>query len=110
MNDSSRMTWFIPAPSLLPAGRASLDLGLMRAERFYRELAVPGIGGIWFTRQVSWSVGALALGSDLPGTINPATLARAIEALANKVLYDKVDSRAFVRQPDECCCRWGCRG
>jgi hypothetical protein len=53
--------WFSPAQSELSSSRLSLDFGLRAADLFFRELVVPQLGRIWFVRQLSWALGAIAL-------------------------------------------------
>ena len=55
------MYWFSPAPSEVSSSRISLDFELRAADLFFRELVVPGLGRIWFVRQLSWPLAALAL-------------------------------------------------
>ncbi len=99
MND-----WFIPYPEEFPSQRALLHLGLNRALRYYRELVVPGIGGVWFVRQISWAVAGIAIAKKLH--LKPAKIANAIEALACKLEWYNVDeysgrgTRAFNRDGD----------
>ncbi len=97
--------WFIPEVEDFPSQRALLHLGLNKAIRFYRELVVPGIGGVWFVRQLSWAVAGLALAKELK--IKPAKIANAIEAFAcklewnaNKDEYAGRGKRAFNRDDD----------
>ncbi len=75
--------WFIPEPEDFPSQRALLHLGLNRALRYYRELVVPGIGGVWFARQLSWAVAGIALAKEL--NMKAAKVANGIEALAGKI-------------------------
>ena len=65
--------WFIPALEEFQSERALLHLGLNGAVRHYRELIVPGIGGVWFVRQLSWAVAGIALakGHKAAGTYEP---------------------------------------
>jgi len=53
--------WFSPAPSEVTSSRLSLDFDLRAADLFFRELVVPELGRIWFARQLSWPLAALAL-------------------------------------------------
>ena len=83
--------WFSPTPSEVASSRLSLDFGLRAADLFFRELVVPGLGRIWFVRQLSWPLAALALhkelandGSDAP---KPTAICHGIEALACKLSY-----------------------
>jgi hypothetical protein len=103
--------WFSPAPSEITVSRISLDFDLRAADLFFRELVVPGLGRIWFARQLSWPLAALALheelanhGSNAP---KPTAICHGIEALACKLQYAAPDqdtrsqrilgSRAFGR-------------
>ena len=80
--------WFIPKPEKMPPQRATLRLGLGRADRFYRELAVPGIGGVEFVRQISWSLLGLALSEVRElRRHRPNMIANGIKALACKLTW-----------------------
>jgi hypothetical protein len=83
--------WFSPAPSEVTSSRISLDFDLRAADLFFREIVVPELGRIWFARQISWPLAALALhedlaryGSNLP---KPTAICHGIEALACKLEY-----------------------
>ncbi|MCY1072921.1 hypothetical protein [Archangium lansingense] len=83
--------WFSPAPSEVTSSRLSLDFDLRAADLFFRELVVPELGRIWFARQLSWPLAALALheelasqGSNAP---KPTAICHGIEALACKLEY-----------------------
>ncbi|WP_146210007.1 hypothetical protein [Vitiosangium sp. GDMCC 1.1324] len=83
--------WFSPAPSEVTSSRLSLDFDLRAADLFFRELVVPELGRIWFVRQLSWPLAALALheelashGSNAP---KPTAICHGIEALACKLEY-----------------------
>lgn len=83
--------WFSPAPSEVTSSRISLDFDLRAADLFFRELVVPELGRIWFARQLSWPLAALALheemasnGSNAP---KPTAICHGIEALACKLEY-----------------------
>mgnify|MGYP001601974276 FL=1 len=98
--------WFIPALEEFQSERALLHLGLNSATRYYRELSVPGIGGVWFVRQLSWSAAGIALAKEL--ALKPAKVANAIEALACKLEwrygkenYTRRGKRAFARDEDD---------
>ena len=78
--------WFSPAPSEVTSSRLALDFGLRAADLFFRELVVPELGRVWFVRQLSWPLAALALyeelaslGSNAP---KPTAICHGIEALA----------------------------
>jgi hypothetical protein len=105
--------WFSPAPSEVSSSRISLDFNLRAADLFFRELVVPGLGRIWFARQLSWPMAALKLheelashGSNAP---KPTAICHGLEALACKLEYlvDPQDAsrrilgrRAFGRDSD----------
>jgi len=71
--------------------RISLDFDLRAADLFFRELVVPGLGRIWFARQLSWPLAALALHEALErhgsNTPKPTAICHGIEALACKLQY-----------------------
>lgn len=111
MHAGAAARWFIPKPEIVSTQRAQLYFGLRRAEAFYRELVVPGIGGVWFVRQLSWAAAALALAPEQKE--RPSTIANALEALACKYAWQatsRPDSaeadgrlrgvRAFQRHPE----------
>ena len=83
--------WFSPAPSEITVSRISLDFDLRAADLFFRELVVPGLGRIWFVRQLSWPLAALALHEELAShgsnTPKPTAICHGIEALACKLQY-----------------------
>jgi len=105
--------WFSPQPIAVASSRISLDFKLRAADMFFRELVVPEIGRIWFVRQLSWPLAALALydelasrGSNVP---KPTAICHGIEALACKLEYEAnsdretrsrriLGSRAFSRE------------
>lgn len=89
--------WFSPAPSEVTSSRLSLDFDLRAADLFFRELVVPELGRIWFARQLSWPLAALALyeelashGSNAP---KPTAICHGIEALACKLEYEANSDR-----------------
>lgn len=95
--------WFSPAPTEITISRMSLDFDLRAADLFFRELVVPGLGRIWFARQLSWPLAALALykelankGSSAP---KPTAICHGIEALACKLQYaDNLDQATRSRR------------
>ena len=105
--------WYSPSPTEVSSLRLSLDFGMRAADRHFKELVVPGLGGTWFVRQLSWPLAALALhesikdgGSTPP---KPTHICHGIESLACKLEYlasegEKSErilgSRAFGRDTD----------
>ena len=113
--NNSRMTWLSPAPDSKSSTRLSLDFGLRSADLYFRDLVVPGLGRIWFARQLSWPLAALALYEELASHGSNAPKATAIchgiEALACKLEYEAnsgretrsrriLGTRAFARVGD----------
>ncbi|MDP2323219.1 MAG: hypothetical protein Q8N51_04225 [Gammaproteobacteria bacterium] len=88
---NSTTLWFSPAPSEVTASRISLDFDLRAADLFFRELVVPELGRVWFARQLSWPLAALALHEDLAihssNPPKPTAICHGIEALACKLEY-----------------------
>lgn len=108
---SSETYFLIPAAESYGGTRADLSFGLRRAARYYNEVVVPGIAGVWFVRQLSWATAALRLreklagGSRAPSAIR---IANGIEALGCKLSwngnrddYHRKGVRAFGRNPDD---------
>lgn len=83
--------WFSPSPIEVTSSRLTLDFGLRAADLFFRELVVPELGRIWFTRQLSWPLAALALHEEMSGqgsnAPKPTAICHGIEALACKLEY-----------------------
>jgi len=83
--------WFSPAPCEVSSSRMSLDFELRAADLFFRELVVPEVGRIWFARQLSWPLAALALHEELTSNGSkapkPTAICHGIEALACKLEY-----------------------
>jgi hypothetical protein len=92
-----------------------LDFGLRAADLFFRELVVPELGQVWFVRQLSWPLAALALHKELPSRGSkgptPTDICHGIEALACKLEYQAnsdretrsrriLGTRAFGREHD----------
>jgi hypothetical protein len=90
MNDLSTR-WYSPAPSEISVSRISLDFELRSADLFFREMVVPELGRVWFVRQISWPVAALALHEEMRKAASrppkPTAICHGIEALACKLEY-----------------------
>jgi len=87
-----RWSWYAAAPGPLGTSRLSLDFDLRAADRRFREIVVPGLGRVWFVRQLSWPLAALALHERLApsgGTLRPTAICHGIEALACKVEFHR---------------------
>src|SRR6187549_3686928 len=83
--------WFAAMPSRQERSRVSLNFGLGRADRLLRERVVPELGRVWFVRQLSWPVAALALRERLRGTTNAkaSAISHGLEALGCKLEWNK---------------------
>ncbi len=83
-------TWGLLGPDRVPSNRRTRTLGLGRAVRRFNELAVPGLGGVWYGRQVLYNVLAMAVVERLKvWNVNQTHIqvANAIEAVACSVGY-----------------------
>ncbi len=84
--------WFAAAPASTDRARLTLDFDLRRADLYFRDLIVPGLGRVWFARQLSWPLAALALHEDLASRASdppkPTAICHGIEALACKLEYE----------------------
>lgn len=60
--------------------RKTRGLGLGAAVRKFNDLAVPGLGGLWFAKPMMWSLLGIRIGGETGA--RPAQVANAIEALA----------------------------
>ena len=101
--------FFIPAPDEVEDERTRIDLtlGLDDVVNYYREMTVPGIGGLAFVREASWAVAGIALSKEIPGK-NATEIANAIEAVGCRLYYNAEGKnykyrgvRAFSRNKDE---------
>lgn len=90
--NSPAADWFSPAPSEITSSRISLDFNLRAADLFFRELVVPELGRIWFARQLSWPLAALALHEELANwgraAPKPTVICHGVEALACKLEFE----------------------
>jgi hypothetical protein len=80
--------WFAASPSKQDRSRISLNFGLARADRLLRERVVPGLGRVWFVRQLSWPVAALAVREELKALTNvprASAISHGLEALGCKL-------------------------
>jgi hypothetical protein len=108
---TSTATWYAAAPSELRSERRTLDLGLRPALRHYTDLVVPGLGRVWFVRQLSWAVAGLRLSTEPADDFrrhSPTSCALGIEALACKLAYEDgaqlsrvIGTRAFARDEND---------
>lgn len=80
-------TWGILSPADLASSRRLQSLGLTRAVRRFNERAVPGMGGLWFTMPLVWSMLGIAVAHETDK--RPISAANAVEALAMKLALAK---------------------
>jgi hypothetical protein len=94
--------WGLLGPEVLPNVRRTRTLGLGASVRHFNELAVPGLGGVWFGKQVLLATLGVAVaeevrkGVNVKTNINNIEVANAIEALACWFAFkgnDKSDAR-----------------
>jgi len=79
--------WGLLGPGALPSSRRTRTLGLARAVRHYNNLAVPGLGGLWFGKQLVLSllgirVAELARDRTASSSLTNIVVTNAVEALA----------------------------
>lgn len=79
------MRWGAVQPEQSPQTRLRLDFGLRPAILALNEWAVPGLGGAFFVRQLTWSCMGLQLARDLGG-MSAMRLAEGLEALAGWIV------------------------
>lgn len=87
------MTWGPIEPAESSASRSRLDFGLRPAILCFNEWAVPGLGGVFFVRQLSWGCMGLRLAQDLNGKVSAARIAEGIEALASWIVVRHSNAR-----------------
>lgn len=92
--------WYAPVPYDTRTRRLALDFNLRSADRFFGERVVPGARRVWFVRELSWALGALALMPELSGTLStlptPTDVAHGIEALASRLTFFANDEQEFA--------------
>lgn len=77
------MTWGLLGPEKIEDTRRARTLGLAAAVREFNDLAVPGLGGVWFGKQLVLATLGVWLAEQVVGRpISNITMANAVEALA----------------------------
>lgn len=77
------MNWGLLAPAKIESTRRARTLGVSAAVRAFNELAVPGLGGVWFGKQLLLATLGVALAEDKTGkAVTRIAMANAVEALA----------------------------
>lgn len=77
--------WGILGPELLPKTRRVRSLGLGESVRSFNDLAVPGIGGVWYCKQLMLAALGVAVSEEaqyLGARVQNIEVTNAIEALA----------------------------
>lgn len=87
--------WGILRPDDIPSARRLQSLGLTRAIRRFNEKAVPGMGGLWFTMPLIWSMLGISVARRLER--RPIEAANAVEALAMKLALRDGDGEVDPR-------------
>ncbi|WP_223415931.1 MULTISPECIES: hypothetical protein [unclassified Pseudomonas] len=94
------MKWGLLGPDTVVSARRARTLGLGATVRFFNEQAVPGIGGVWYGKQLWYAVLGIALAGRSQATGQKSAnikAANAIEALACWLALDgnkwQTDSR-----------------
>lgn len=108
--------WFSPVPYEYNETRLILDFGLSSATKHYNDKIVPKIGSVRRLRSFSYALAGIKLYSDLKKelkpSVRPSHIAHALEALANKIHWNRDDKKpndrilgvnGFKKHPDE----WG---
>lgn len=87
------MTWGAIEPSESSESRLRLDFGLRPAILRFNEWAVPGLGGAFFVRQLTWGCMGLRLAQELDGKASAARIAEGLEALAGWIVVRQAKGR-----------------
>jgi hypothetical protein len=74
------MTWGLLAPEKVESKRRTRTIGVAAAVREFNDLAVPGLGGVWFGKQVMLATLGVQLAEQTAK--KQITVANAVEALA----------------------------
>ena len=93
-------TWGILGPEFLPNSRRTRTLGLGATVRLFNDLAVPGLGGVWYGKQLLLATLGVAVAEharNKGAKVQNIEVANAIEALACWLAFNnngwKSDSR-----------------
>lgn len=85
------LTWGLLGPGKLASERRTRTLGLAASVRLFNDLAVPGVGGVWFGKQLFLATLGVRVAQHARERRRDATnieTANAIEALACKLTFD----------------------
>jgi hypothetical protein len=91
------MQWGLVQPEKLPSSRRRRTLELTPVIREFNELAVPGLGGLWFVKQAALAALGVQVARDTMGHHRGnIEVANAIEALACLLAFEK---REWAKDP-----------
>lgn len=94
------VTWGILGTENVPSARRTRTLGLGAAVRLFNELAVPGMGGAWFGKQLFLALAGIAVNEQVTRSRRSSSniqVADAIEALGCWLQYRRTDSARDAR-------------
>ena len=74
------LTWGLLGPEMLPSLRRTRTLGLGASVRSFNDLAVPGLGGVWFGKQILLALIGVHVATEAGAS--KIEVANAVEALA----------------------------
>lgn len=92
--------WGLLAPEALPSSRRTRTLGLGRSVRQFNELAVPGLGGVQYAKQVLFTALSMAVAKRIERSevrANHIEVANAIEAVACIIGYEDTSWESNIR-------------
>ncbi len=85
-------TWGLLGPEFLPDSRRTRTLGLGATVRLFNDLAVPGLGGVWYGKQLLLATLGVAVAEEArsrKAKVQNIEVANAIEALACWLAFKK---------------------
>ncbi|AWH35646.1 hypothetical protein C1929_02180 [Stenotrophomonas sp. ZAC14D1_NAIMI4_6] len=92
--------WGLLAPETLPGARRTRTLGLGRSVRQFNELAVPGLGGVQYAKQVLFAALSMAVAKRVENPdvqVTHIDVANAIEAVACIIGYEDTNWESSIR-------------
>jgi hypothetical protein len=93
-------TWGLLGPEFLPDARRNRSLGLGASVRLFNDLAVPGLGGVWYGKQLLLSTLGIVVAEGVRrsgASVQNAEMANAIEALACWLSFESNGWRGDAR-------------
>lgn len=77
----NNITWGLCAPATVPSVRRARTLQLKEIVARFHHRAVPGLGGVWFGRQLMMALQGVTIASQMGGNVSNIEAANAIEAI-----------------------------